>query len=224
MKKRCRNFAASIRQAGPERRPRWTMAGAVGEGCRVALAERPVLWRPRAWRRSSSKRRSRPAGSGGQRTLRRMCRQDETRVHRELARGEAPGAPAALRRFTGRSSSRRSSSGRIRASTRSWGIRPLAARTRMAAANVPSYPLWLKELHAESHGNTRTSWPTSSGASFDLLAEWRDLRPDCDEHHRARATHARRVCGGSARTAARSSTRAYSLQVARDRPPWSSAS
>ena len=58
------------------------------------------------------------------------------------------------RRSTGRSSFRRCSSARPRGSTCSWGIRRSGGKNTVAAANIDRYPLWLKQQHAKSHGNS----------------------------------------------------------------------
>ena len=58
------------------------------------------------------------------------------------------------------------------------GNPPFSGKNTVAAANVPSYPLWLKELHAESHGNAdlvahffRRSFDLlRSGGTFGLIA------------------------------------------------------
>ena len=86
-----------------------------------------------------------------------------------LDRAAPPGGPAVGARFTGRSSFRRCSSGRLRptgASTgaSNWPIRagfdaivgnpPFAwGRTRWWRATLRQYSDWLKQVHAESHGN-----------------------------------------------------------------------
>ena len=58
------------------------------------------------------------------------------------------------------------------------GNPPFGGKNTAAAANVPNYPLWLKELHAESHGNAdlvahfyRRSFDLlRSGGTFGLIA------------------------------------------------------
>ncbi len=58
------------------------------------------------------------------------------------------------------------------------GNPPFGGKNTVAAANVQNYPLWLKELHAESHGNAdlvahffrRTFDLLRSGGTFGLIA------------------------------------------------------
>ena len=57
------------------------------------------------------------------------------------------------RRFTGRSSFRRCSTGRGPGFDSVVGNPPFAGKNTVAAANVAGYPDWLKQVHEESHGN-----------------------------------------------------------------------
>ena len=110
-------------------------------------------------------------------------------------------------RFTGRSSSRRCSSARTRGSTRSSATRRSWGGTRISNTLGRRLPrLAARALHEDAHGNADLVAHFFRRA-FDLLRDGRRLRPDRDEHDRARATRARPACAGSASTAARSSTR-----------------
>ena len=82
------------------------------------------------------------------------------------------------RPFTGRSSSRRCSTGRTRAFDAFVGNPPFAGKNAVAAGNVGGYPDWLKTRHEESHGNAdlvahffrRAFDLVRAGGTFGLIA------------------------------------------------------
>ena len=93
------------------------------------------------------------------------------------------------RRSTGRSSSRRCSSGRIRGSMRSWGIRRSGGQELVDAATSTGYPDW---LDGAPRGEPRQRRPRRALLPPRLrpAARGRRLRPDRHEHDRP-GRHAR---------------------------------
>ena len=62
------------------------------------------------------------------------------------------------------------------------GNPPFAGKNTVAAAHAAGYPDWLKQLHAESHGNSDLVAHFFRRA-FNLLREGRHARTHCHEHH-----------------------------------------